>query len=104
MVAIAWEVNYLNVRSKVFAKNNVKDECAVILCISNLLHIMSFTDIEIKRMLRQTNRVKIVQQNKLRRDCLESLLRMHKEGASILEIKYGTNYFAKNSPLPKKML
>ena len=52
MVAIAWEVNYLNVRSKVFANNNVKDECAVILCISNLLHIMSFTDIEIKRMLR----------------------------------------------------
>ena len=80
-----------------------------VLHVINLLLITPFTNAKVERMFNRMKRVKTDWRNKLRRDRLESLLRISEEGVSIddynpdraLEQWYQekslTNFFGKKS-------
>ena len=61
----------------------MKDVCADVLHIINLLLITPFTYANVERMFSRMKRVTTNWRNKLRRDRLESLLQVSEEGVSI---------------------
>ena len=77
------EVNYLEIWSKVSTNISLKDECADVLHVINLLLITPLADAKVERMFSRMKRVKSDWRNKLRGDRLESLLRISEEGVSI---------------------
>ena len=50
MIVDVQEVRYLDVWSKVFTNISLKDECADVLHVVNLLLIMPFTNAKVERM------------------------------------------------------
>ena len=69
--------------SKIFTNIPLKDVCADVLHIINLLLITPFTYANVERMFSRMKRVTTNWRNKLRRDRLESLLQVSEEGVSI---------------------
>ena len=76
-------VKYLDIWSKVFTSENIKEECKNILHISEIMLIVLFTNAKVNRIFSKMNRVKTDSQNRLLRARLDVFLRVGKEGPSI---------------------
>jgi hypothetical protein len=79
------QVKYLEIWSRILTNNDLKNECSDVLHIIELLLITPFMNAKLEHMFSRMNRVKTDWRNRLRRDRLDSCLRIGEEGKSIEE-------------------
>ena len=76
-------VKYLDICSKVFTSETIKEKCKNILHISEIMLLVPFTNAKVKHIFSKMNQVKTDSQNGLSRARLDVFLRVGEEGPSI---------------------